>query len=135
MAVSTQHGGCHCGAVRYEADMDLSQGTLKCNCSICRKTRAWLVGISADDFRLLKGQEALSDYQFGSKNIHHLFCKHCGVKSFGRAAAGPGGKPFVAVLLSTVDDISDADLAATPVIYIDGRNNNFAAAPDETRYL
>jgi hypothetical protein len=121
--------------VRYEADMDLSQGTLKCNCSICRKTRAWLVGIGADDFRLLQGQEALSDYQFGSKNIHHLFCKHCGVKSFGRAAAGPGGKPFVAVLLSTVDNISDADLAATPVIYIDGRNNNFAAAPAETRYL
>ena len=131
----TYTGGCHCGAVRYEADMDLSQGTLKCNCSICRKTRAWLVGIGADDFRLLNGQEALSDYQFGSKNIHHLFCKHCGVKSFGRAAAGPGGKPFVAVLLSTVDDISDADLAATPVIFIDGRNNNFAAAPDETRYL
>jgi len=131
----TYTGGCHCGAVRYEADMDLSQGTLKCNCSICRKTRAWLVGISADDFRLLKGQQALSDYQFGSKNIHHLCCKHCGVKSFGRAAAGPGGKPFVAVLLSTVDDISDADLAATPVIFIDGRNNNFAAAPDETRYL
>jgi len=131
----TYTGGCHCGAVRYEADMDLSQGTLKCNCSICRKTRAWLVGVGADDFRLLKGQEALSDYQFGSKNIHHLFCKHCGVKSFGRAAAGPGGKPFVAVLLSTVDDISDADLAATPVIFIDGRNNNFAAAPDETRYL
>ena len=131
----TYTGGCHCGAVRYEADIDLSQGTLKCNCSICRKTRAWLVGLSADDFRLVKGQDALSDYQFGSKNIHHLFCKHCGVKSFGRAAAGPGGKPFVAVLLSTVDDISDADLAATPVIFIDGRNNNFAAAPDETRYL
>ena len=131
----TYTGGCHCGAVRYEADMDLSQGTLKCNYSICRKTRAWLVGLGAEDFRLVKGQEALSDYQFGSKNIHHLFCKHCGVKSFGRAAAGPGGKPFVAVLLSTVDNISDADLAALPVTYIDGRNNNFAAAPAQTRYL
>ncbi|MGH8239515.1 MAG: GFA family protein, partial [Steroidobacteraceae bacterium] len=97
-------------------------------------TRAWLVGIGADDFRLLKGQDALSDYQFGRMNIHHLFCKHCGVKSFGRAA-GPDGKPFVAIVLSTVDNISDDDLATMPVMYIDGRNDDFAAAPAETRYL
>ena len=130
----TYTGGCHCGAVRYEADIDLSQGTLKCNCSMCRKTRAWLAGIGGDDFRLVKGQEALSDYQFGRKNIHHLFCKHCGVKSFGRAA-GPDGKMFVAVMLATVDDLSDTDLAAMPVMYVDGRNDNFEAAPAETRYL
>lgn len=130
----TYKGGCHCGAVRYEADMDLSKGTLRCNCSMCRKTRAWLVGIGGEDFRLLKGEDALSDYQFGSKNIHHLFCKHCGVKSFGRGT-GQGGKPMVAVMLSTVDDLSDADLASLQVMYVDGRNDNFGAAPAETRYL
>lgn len=128
----TYTGGCHCGAVRYEADMDLSKGSLKCNCSVCRKTRAWLVAVGNDEFRLLKGQEALSDYQFGGKNIHHLFCKHCGIKSFGR---GGEGNPFVAVMLSTVDNVSDADLAALPVMYVDGRNDNFAAAPAETRYM
>jgi hypothetical protein len=130
----TYTGGCHCGAVRYEADMDLSQGTMRCNCSMCGKTRAWLIGIGSDDFRLLKGQESLSDYQFNRNNIHHLFCKTCGVKSFGRGI-GPGGKPMVAVMVATVDNISDAELAALPIVYADGRNDNFAKPPAETRHL
>jgi hypothetical protein len=130
----TYTGGCHCGAVRYEADIDLATGTMKCNCSMCRKTRAWLIGIGADDFRLLKGEDALSDYQFNRHNIHHMFCKHCGVKSFGRGS-GPGGKAMVAIMICSLDDVSDADLAALPVVYVDGRNNNFTAPPAETRYL
>lgn len=131
----TYTGGCHCGAVRYEADIDLSKGTLRCNCSMCSKTRAWLVGIGGDDFRLLQGQEMLSDYQFNRKSIHHLFCKNCGVKSFGRAGTGPDGKGMVAVMLSCVDSLSDAELAALPIMYVDGRHDNFKAPPAETRHL
>lgn len=130
----TYTGGCHCGAVRYEADMDLSKGTLRCNCSICSKSRSWLVGIGGDDFRLLKGQENLGDYTFGRMNIHHMFCKTCGVKSFGRGK-GADGTALVAVVLSCVDDIPDAELASLPIMYVDGRQDNFAAAPTETRHL
>lgn len=130
----TYTGGCHCGAVRYEADIDLSQGTVRCNCSMCRKTRAWLVGIGSEDFRLLQGEDMLSDYQFARMNIHHLFCKRCGVKSFGRGS-GADGKAMIAVMLGTLDNLSDADLSALSIMYVDGRNDDFATTPAETRYM
>ena len=130
----TYSGGCHCGAVRYEADIDLSKGTLRCNCSICSKSRAWLAAVDGRDFRLLQGSEALGDYQFGAKRIHHRFCRHCGVKSFGHAGPLEGGA-FVAVLISCLDGISEPELAALPIMYIDGRNDDFESSPQETRHL
>ena len=124
----------HCGAVRYEADLDLGSGTLKCNCSICIKGRAWLVAIDGGDFRLLRGADALSEYRFGANRIHHLFCRHCGIKSFARGD-GPEGKQFVAVAVSCLDDVPDTQLAALAIMYVDGRNDNFQAAPEQTKRL
>jgi hypothetical protein len=132
---STHRGSCHCGSVRFECDLDLADGTSKCNCSICTKGRFWKAIARADAFRLLQGDEALSDYQFGSHSIHHLFCKHCGVKPFGRGHMEELGGVFYAVNVACLDDVPVQELAEAPVSYEDGRHDNWQAKPAETRHL
>lgn len=131
----TYHGSCHCGAVRFECELDLAEGTSKCNCSVCTKVRLWKAIAKAGAFRLLKGVDALADYQFGSKAIHHQFCRTCGVKPFGRGHMEALGGDFHAVNIACLDDATPKELAEAPVTYEDGRNNNWQSPPTETRYL
>ena|ERR1700741_3189607 len=128
----TYKGSCHCGAVRFEVDLDLSKGTAKCNCSICAKQRAWLVAVSPNDVRLLAGESALADYQFGARKIHHRFCRTCGIRPFGQTQNDGG---FYAVNLAALDDIDPTELANASVAYVDGRNDNWQSPPAETRHL
>jgi hypothetical protein len=113
----THTGGCHCGAVRYRVDIDLSQPVITCNCSICGRTGTMLSFVPASAFHLEKGEEALTDYQFGKKSIHHLFCKVCGVRSFARGN-GPHG-PMAAINARCLDDVDPASLQTQ---HYDGRS-------------
>lgn len=130
----TYRGSCHCGTVRYEVDLDLDQGTFKCNCSICIKTRTWLALVQPDTFRLLAGNTDLSEYQFNNKNVHHLFCKHCGVRSFGWGEDSELGK-FYAVHVNCLDDVECDELVNAPITYVDGRHDNWHSPPAEVRHL
>lgn len=131
----TYHGSCHCGAVRFEADIDLADGTSKCDCSVCAKGRFWKAIVRADAFRLLQGERALADYQFGSRVIHHLFCSRCGIKPFGRGHMKELGGVFYAVNVACLDDAAPDELIAAPLAYQDGRSNDWESPPAETRHL
>lgn len=96
-------GGCHCGAVRFEATVDISSA-LECNCSYCSKAAPLLAFTGADAFRQTAGADAMTDYRFYKKAIAHLFCSTCGISAFGRGEA-PDGQRMVAINLRCVDDL------------------------------
>ena len=135
MALKTHHGACHCGAVRFTAKLDLAAGTSRCNCSICGKGRFWKAIVKEADFHLRQGGDVLSDYQFGNRIIHHLFCRQCGIKPFGRGHHEALGGTFYAVNVACLEDANDAELAAAPVKYEDGRHSKWDCAPAETRHM
>lgn len=101
--MTTHTGGCHCGAVAYEVDMEPKEG-MQCNCSHCSKKGFLLSFVPASLFKLLKGEDALTEYRFNKKQIAHLFCKHCGVQSFGRGTSKDGTET-VAINLRCVDGV------------------------------
>jgi hypothetical protein len=127
-------GSCHCRKVRFEADIDLSAGTGKCNCTFCTKARAWSCIVQPSAFRLLEGADSLTDYT-RSDAIHNLFCSHCGVRPFGRGNIPEVGGEFIAVNVACLDNITASELAELPVHYSDGRADNWMNPPAETRHL
>ncbi|NHZ32485.1 GFA family protein [Massilia rubra] len=132
--MKTYLGSCHCGAVRFEADIDLSLETLRCNCSMCKKIRWWAAIVKPESFRLLCGASELGDYQFHRRVEHHLFCRHCGVRPFSIGQSPRLGK-FYGVSVACLDGVSDEELSWVPVRYVDGRNDEWDQAPAETGYL
>ena len=112
----TRKGGCHCGKVRYEVAVDLAKPVIACNCSMCGRSGTLLTFVPAYTFKLLSGDGELTDYQFGKKHIHHLFCKTCGIKSFARGQGKDG--PTVAINTRCLDDVDPAQLS---VMNYDGK--------------
>jgi hypothetical protein len=83
-------GGCHCGAVRFEAELPApSVPALDCNCSVCRMTGFIHVMVPHERFELVTGRDSLESYRFGTGAAEHLFCRRCGIKSFYQPRSHP----------------------------------------------
>lgn len=80
--MATHRGGCHCGKVRFEVEAPPDVEVFECNCSMCQKLGYLHLLVPHEQFRLISGEDALSSYQFNTGTARHLFCRHCGVKSF-----------------------------------------------------
>lgn len=91
MTRSWKKGGCHCGAVRFEAETDDAVVIDACNCSMCEKVGFLHLIVPASRFRLLAGEDQLTEYRFNTGVARHLFCKACGVKSFYVPRSNPDG--------------------------------------------
>jgi hypothetical protein len=87
----THHGGCHCRRVQFEVDAPAHIIVQDCNCSLCRMSGFLHLIVPRSQFRLLVGQEFLSEYTFNTGVAKHLFCKVCGVKSFYIPRSNPDG--------------------------------------------
>lgn len=81
-------GSCHCGSVRFEVETDFPELTM-CDCSICRKKNALMVKVHESRFKLLQGEECLTEYRFHTHTARHFFCKVCGIYTFHRKRVTP----------------------------------------------
>lgn len=109
-------GSCHCGAVRFVVNADDHISADRCNCSICKMSGYLHLIVPASRFTLLQGEEALVDYRFNTGTARHLFCSHCGVKSFYIPRSNPDGFSI------NVNCLDNGTIKSLEIIDFDGQN-------------
>lgn len=137
----TYHGSCHCGRLRFEADIDLADGIRKCNCTFCRKLGYQKAFAAHEGLRVVQGQDAMRDYRpspcfWPEGHINHYMCPHCGAHPFSRGYLEKEmGGNFWAVNVACLDDVTEEELGAAPKVFEDGIRDRQDRAPAITGYL
>lgn len=81
---------CHCGTVELELTLPRGiEDPRRCDCSMCRRRGAIVASVSLENLRIVKGQEALRLYQFGTRTAQHFFCSVCGIYTHHRRRSNP----------------------------------------------
>lgn len=112
-------GACHCGAVRFH--VRLSEGlnsARRCTCSYCRMRGAVAVTAALGDLEIVKGQDALTLYQFNTGTAKHYFCSVCGIYTHHQRRSDPSQ---YGINVACLDGVSPFDFDEVPVT--DGVNH------------
>jgi hypothetical protein len=117
MPIKHYKGGCQCGAVAYEVDVDIDSA-ITCNCSRCQKLGFVLAFTPRKSFSLKSGTGDLTEYLFNKKKIQHLFCKVCGIESFAYGKM-PDGTPIAAINVNCLEGVEPRALRPK---HVDGRS-------------
>ena len=117
MSAERHTGSCQCGAVAFEAMVDISNPAV-CNCSRCQRLGAVLAFAPRGQFTLLRGADDLTEYTFNRHAIRHQFCRTCGIQTFSYAEM-PDGTAMVAINCNCLDGV---DPRALPARHVDGRS-------------
>jgi hypothetical protein len=110
---------CHCGAV--ELRVDLSDGletARRCDCSFCRRRGAAAVSVPLYGLHIVRGEENLTLYQWGTMTARHYFCKTCGIYTHHRRRSNPNE---YGVNLGALEGVNPRDLGDIP--WVDGVNH------------
>lgn len=119
--MQTYRGSCHCGAVKFEIDAELSEFT-KCDCSLCRKKNAVMTKVHESQFRLVEGKDELGLYQWNTRIAKHYFCKKCGIYTFHRKRVTPDNFGI------NVYCLDDVDISGVPIKEVDGLSMTIESA-------
>ena len=107
------NGSCHCGAVTFEVETDLS-AAMMCDCSICRRKNAVMTAVTQDKITITSGEDNLSLYQFNMMAAKHYFCKTCGIYTHHKRRRDD----LIGVNTGCLENLDAADLPE--ITYIEG---------------
>lgn len=148
MSKQSYRGACHCGLIQFEAVIDLSSGTGKCNCTFCTKDRYWGVHVKPDEFKLLTGEDQLRSYsrKQGGKPFslkqkldpyeNNLpFCSNCGVHAFCVGNIPEIGGLYVSINVACLDDVDFESVMQAPIHFMNGRDDDWFSPPPYSGHL
>jgi len=90
MTGQTLTGQCHCGAVEIEIPWDGEFNKLRrCNCSYCRRRWAVVASVKVGSLKVVKGEDKLTLYRWGTMTARHYFCSVCGIYTHHQRRSDP----------------------------------------------
>ncbi len=148
MSKETVKGSCHCGKVKFQARVDFSKGTSRCNCSYCQKNRYWGLHVEPSEFNLLSGKDSLQSYSKSRRDLPFdmdrelgvyendlSFCKTCGLHAFNIGNIPEIGGRYVSINVACLDDVDFKKIMSSPLQYMDGKNDDWFNVPSITEHL